>query len=92
MTPNIGQGANCAIEDAATLATLLNNLVDVANAKLPSDAEIEALFQRYRKIRYSRVKSIYKTSRFLVRLQARDGSRQCLGVTLCRTREICRLR
>jgi FAD dependent monooxygenase len=73
MTPNTGQGANCAIEDAATLATLLNNLVDVANAKLPSDAEIEALLQRYRKIRYSRVKSIYKTSRFLVRLQARDG-------------------
>ncbi|PKX91336.1 FAD-dependent oxidoreductase [Aspergillus novofumigatus IBT 16806] len=66
-------GANCAIEDAATLATLLNNLVDVANAKLPSNAEIETLLQRYRKIRYSRVKSIYKTSRFLVRLQARDG-------------------
>ncbi|GIK05241.1 hypothetical protein Aspvir_009345 [Aspergillus viridinutans] len=60
-------------QDAATLATLLNNLVDVANAKLPSDAQIEALLQRYRKVRYGRVNSIYQTSRFLVRLQARDG-------------------
>jgi FAD dependent monooxygenase len=74
MTPNLGQGANMAIEDAAALATLLSSLLKRrGNLDLPSTAQIESLLQQYRQARYRRVCSVYNQSRFLVRLQARDG-------------------
>ncbi|KAF7169438.1 hypothetical protein CNMCM6106_004343 [Aspergillus hiratsukae] len=74
MTPNLGQGANMAIEDAAALATFLNNLLKCpGNLDLPSTSEIESVLQQYRRARYRRVCSVYNMSRFLVRMQARDG-------------------
>ncbi|PKX90478.1 FAD-dependent oxidoreductase [Aspergillus novofumigatus IBT 16806] len=70
MTPNIGQGANVAIEDAAALASLLSSL---RKCDVPSYSEIESVLQQYQRARYNRVCSVYSMSRFLVRLQARDG-------------------
>jgi FAD dependent monooxygenase len=74
MTPNLGQGANMAIEDAAALATRITNLRGYkSNLILPNPSDIERVLQQYRHARYSRVCSLYVTSKFLVRLQARDG-------------------
>lgn len=63
-----------AIEDAAALATQINNLRGFdSNLNLPNSSDIDRVLQRYRRTRYSRVCSLYLTSKFLVRLQARDG-------------------
>nr|WGJ63577.1 FAD-dependent monooxygenase [Aspergillus striatus] len=73
MTPNLGQGANMAIEDAASLASLLNNLLDGGDGQRLTREGIEAMLRQYRDSRYSRVRAVYNTSRFLVRFQARNG-------------------
>lgn len=73
MTPNIGQGANMAIEDAAALTNLLRNLQRPPGTLSSTTAQIETILRQYRQIRYERVESIYRDSRFLVRFQARDG-------------------
>ncbi|CDM28240.1 hypothetical protein DTO013E5_3852 [Penicillium roqueforti] len=73
ITPNIGQGANMAIEDAAALANLLQRLRKGSGSWPPTDGQVEALLNQYRNIRHGRVKSVYKSSRFLVRLHARDS-------------------
>lgn len=73
MTPNIGQGANMAIEDAAVLANLLQSLRKGLGTWPPTDGQLQTLLEQYRSIRYGRVNSVYKSSRFLVRLHARDG-------------------
>jgi FAD dependent monooxygenase len=74
MTPNIGQGANSAMEDAATLSNLLHDLLFKKHRMMPpSDMEIDGLLDEFARRRISRVTEIYKASRFLVRFQARDG-------------------
>ncbi|KAJ5968221.1 hypothetical protein N7501_004469 [Penicillium viridicatum] len=73
MTPNIGQGANMAIEDAAALANLLQSLRKGLGTWPPTAGQLQTLLDQYRSIRYGRVNSVYKSSRFLVRLHARDG-------------------
>ncbi|RAH42263.1 FAD-dependent oxidoreductase [Aspergillus brunneoviolaceus CBS 621.78] len=73
MTPNFGQGANCAIEDAATLSSLLHDLINARGVQNPSDAVIQDLLLRYKEIRYSRMKMMCKTSAGVCRTQARDG-------------------
>lgn len=76
MTPNVGQGANMAIEDAATLANMLKNRLHTTihgQWSLPTSSDIHQLLGQYQALRYDRVKSIYQSSRFLVRFQACDG-------------------
>ncbi|OJK02390.1 hypothetical protein ASPACDRAFT_50957 [Aspergillus aculeatus ATCC 16872] len=73
MTPNFGQGANCAIEDAATLSSLLHDLINARGVQNPSDADIQDLLSKYTEIRYSRMKMMCKTSAGVCRTQARDG-------------------
>lgn len=73
MTPNIGQGANMAIEDAAVLTNLLRRLlIENPITRRISDDQVDTLLRQYRNIRYDRTNSIYRSSRFLVRFQARD--------------------
>ena len=73
MTPNIGQGANTAIEDAALLTNLLyDRLSKDGHRKLLRPA-LEQLLREFQYERFSRVSKIYQDSRFLVRLHARDG-------------------
>ncbi|OQE24183.1 hypothetical protein PENFLA_c010G06962 [Penicillium flavigenum] len=73
MTPNIGQGANMAIEDAASLVNLLERLRKGLGTWPPTDGQVKTLLKQYRSIRHGRVNSVYKSSRVLVRLHARDG-------------------
>lgn len=73
MTPNFGQGANCAIEDAATLSSLLHDLINARGVQNPSDADIQDLLLKYKETRYSRMKMMCKTSAGVCRTQARDG-------------------
>ncbi|PWY91935.1 monooxygenase [Aspergillus sclerotioniger CBS 115572] len=73
MTPNFGQGANCAFEDAATLSSLLHNLVNVRGVCKPSNAQIEHLLQHYRQTRYTRMVGMCRAAASVSRVQARDG-------------------
>ncbi|PYH45064.1 FAD-dependent oxidoreductase [Aspergillus saccharolyticus JOP 1030-1] len=73
MTTNFGQGANSAIEDAATLSSLLYDLVHGCGVRNPSDAEIQDLLQKYHEARYDRMKMMCHTSAEVCRTQARDG-------------------
>ncbi|KAL4901497.1 hypothetical protein BDW74DRAFT_187705 [Aspergillus multicolor] len=77
MTPNLGQGANMAMEDAASLAshlhTLINDTKDVGTGQHLTPASIESMLRAYRKMRFPRARSIYNMAWFLVRLHTRDG-------------------
>ncbi|GLB11040.1 hypothetical protein AtubIFM57258_007455 [Aspergillus tubingensis] len=73
MTPNIGQGANMAMEDAAVLANSLHAALLQTRRQRLSDSEVQALLQEFYSNRYSRAKSIYAASRYITRFQARDG-------------------
>lgn len=73
MTPNSGEGANCAIEDVAALANLLNEHA-ATNARLHklSTKELSTLLDDYGKTRFGRISTIYNVSRLVVRLHGRD--------------------
>jgi hypothetical protein len=74
MAPNTGQGANCAIEDAAALANFLSELINTRKyGDRPSNQEIQSILQRFSQSRIRRVKEIYKTARMVVRLHARQN-------------------
>ncbi|KAL5043356.1 hypothetical protein BDW71DRAFT_188188 [Aspergillus fruticulosus] len=44
----MGQDANCVIEDAAVLATLLDQLVRSDTKSIPSNVEIESLLSKFK--------------------------------------------
>ncbi|KAJ5827572.1 hypothetical protein N7447_004335 [Penicillium robsamsonii] len=73
MTPNIGQGANTAIEDAAALASLIHRLVHVDGISSISDFHVESILRQYRSLRYDPAKSTYERSRFGARFHTRDN-------------------
>ncbi|EAW20753.1 putative FAD binding monooxygenase [Aspergillus fischeri NRRL 181] len=72
MTPNLGQGANCAIEDAAALT---NKLHDALRVKHPGhklcDDEIEQVLSEFSNIQVKRISKIYNVSWITARLQTR---------------------
>ncbi|KAL5044355.1 hypothetical protein BDW71DRAFT_199042 [Aspergillus fruticulosus] len=71
MAPNTGQGANCAIEDAAALANAIS--MAIKHDHHPSQATIHSLLQSVSKTRLARVQEIYKSARLVVRLHARES-------------------
>ncbi|KAL3452581.1 hypothetical protein BJX65DRAFT_293076 [Aspergillus insuetus] len=73
MTPNFGQGANTAIEDAATLASLLQRLVSKTSFQKPSLAQIRNTLKEYQDARYPRVRRLYNDSSTICRFHARDN-------------------
>ncbi|KAL8722761.1 MAG: hypothetical protein Q9225_000822 [Loekoesia sp. 1 TL-2023] len=77
MTPNLGQGANSAIESAAALANNLHHLTQTQGIRKPSTQQIEACLEAFSSTRLPRAKSIVKEAGFLTRLQARDGLMNC---------------
>jgi salicylate hydroxylase/FAD dependent monooxygenase len=72
MTPNLGQGANCAIEDAAALT---NSIHDALRTKHPGhklcDDEIEGVLSDFSNIQVKRISTVYNASWIAVRLQTR---------------------
>ena len=77
MTPNIGQGANSAIESAAVLANKLYELRRTHTVGKPSDDQMKSTLKEFNNSRLQRVKSTVKEAGFLTRLQARDGVLNC---------------
>ncbi|GIC91334.1 FAD-dependent monooxygenase pyr5 [Aspergillus udagawae] len=80
IAPHTGQGANCAIEDGASLSNQLYEHFSKNYTHKPSSLEISRIFQRLTRDRMGRLADIDRTSRFAMRLQARDGVvRRLLG-------------
>lgn len=73
MTVNLGQGANCAIEDVAVLTNLLNEALRARSSKTLPGHEIDDLLRRFNESHISRVTHICKTSWLTTRIHARDG-------------------
>ncbi|KAE8396411.1 hypothetical protein BDV23DRAFT_168217 [Aspergillus alliaceus] len=74
MTPNLGQGANCAIEDAAALANELHRALGCASLDHQlSDMEIDGLLDRFSKMQFARVRRIFQASRIVVRMHTSDN-------------------
>ncbi|THC90197.1 hypothetical protein EYZ11_010341 [Aspergillus tanneri] len=73
MAPNTGQGANCAIEDAACLLNLLKECYLEGCLRKPSRCELDTRLQQFTKMRVERITQVYKAARLLVRIHARDG-------------------
>ncbi|KAI0836659.1 FAD binding domain-containing protein [Hypoxylon sp. FL0890] len=70
---SIHKGANTAIEDSAALANLLHDLIKEQGVEKPTQSQVSLLLQKFKSQRFRRVQHIYQTSRFIARLQARDG-------------------
>ncbi|PNP73499.1 hypothetical protein FNYG_13149 [Fusarium nygamai] len=73
MTINLGQGANCAIEDVAVLTNLLRELLLEKKDIKPTSREIDALLRRFNHMHFPRVSHIYDMSWLVARVHARDG-------------------
>lgn len=74
MAPNTGQGANCAIEDAAALANCLYRALRATpDGSTLSPVELDALLAEFNRTRFRRVLDIYQTSRMVVRLHSRHN-------------------
>nr|ATJ44724.1 FAD dependent monooxygenase [Epichloe bromicola] len=77
MAPNIGQGANMAIEDACSLANLLQKKISHG---LKRDQDINLMFQEFSTTQRARTESVCAQSEFLVRMHANQGiGRRLLG-------------
>lgn len=73
MTINLGQGANCAIEDVAVLSNLLHDLLLENKDIKPKSREIDALLRHFNDMHLSRVSHICDMSWMIARVHARDG-------------------
>ncbi|KAL4864587.1 hypothetical protein BDV12DRAFT_201015 [Aspergillus spectabilis] len=73
MTPNLGQGANLAIEDAAELANFLHDMTARESSTKPSSQEIEHLLQSFQHKHLSRATYVCRMSAIMCRLHTRDG-------------------
>ena len=73
MAPNTGQGANCAIEDAASLANLLHEFLISSQNSRPSTEQTDKSLRQYTAERKARMHKINKVARLVVRLHARDN-------------------
>lgn len=72
MTPNIGQGANTAIEDVAVLSSLINRFVNTVGVQKASETGIDAMLQEYQGLRYHRAKATCDRASFGARFHTRD--------------------
>lgn len=73
MTVNLGQGANCAIEDVAVLTNLLKRALEGKADKHLSHTEIDDLLHHFNKSHLSRVSQICNAAWLTARVHARDG-------------------
>jgi hypothetical protein len=74
MAPNTGQGANCAIEDAAALVNCLYRALRATpDGSTLSLLELDGLLAQFNRARFRRVLAIYKTAKMVVRLHSRHN-------------------
>ncbi|KAL4812045.1 monooxygenase [Aspergillus spinulosporus] len=70
LTPNIAQGANLAIESAASLANVLYQVCDMQK---PSAMAVQECLEQYMRNHRRRLRGIHAFSRFVTRVQSRQG-------------------
>lgn len=74
IAPHTGQGANCAIEDAAVLASALAQLVQLPSRKTPpSLAEWEGMLTAVTQLRRQRMLQVAHAASMAMRLHALNG-------------------
>lgn len=73
MTINLGQGANCAIEDVAVLSNLLHDCLQKHPETKPSHQEIDALLRQFNSLHLPRASQIQAMSWLTTRVHALDG-------------------
>ncbi|KAL2165007.1 hypothetical protein VTH06DRAFT_303 [Thermothelomyces fergusii] len=74
--PNLGVGANAAIESAAALANGIKRLADQCRAgggSLPTNGDVEAVLAQYHKTRFVRAEAGVDSSAFLARSHNMQG-------------------
>ncbi|KAK8004901.1 FAD binding monooxygenase [Apiospora arundinis] len=76
MTINLGQGANCAIEDVTVFCNMLHRMLAEKREKKPSYSEIDTLLRRFNKEHLPRASAIVETSRLTTRVHAQVGPSQ----------------
>jgi hypothetical protein len=75
MTPNLAQGANCAVESAASLANCLVCILDKRQGLVFSDkCEREAILQSWEASRQNRMRFFYTCSWILARCESFCGT------------------
>ncbi|KAL4881328.1 hypothetical protein BJY04DRAFT_227936 [Aspergillus karnatakaensis] len=75
LAPNTGQGGNSAIEDAAALANALKKALDTTSSNFsisPPNTILQPLLRSFNETRLSRMQSISKSARLVLRLHARE--------------------
>lgn len=73
MTPNMGQGANTAIESAAGLSNRLRALTLAKHPEKPSAREIHDMLSEFNQARLPRLTDFHMRSWFVTRLETADG-------------------
>jgi len=87
MSPNIGQGANLAIEGAAALSNTLNRLLQDVRTEKPTEAEIKRALDAFTVDYFGRVRAINLVSQAVLRMHARDGCLMTIfGLIILRSR------
>ncbi|KID61520.1 FAD-dependent monooxygenase aurC [Metarhizium brunneum] len=74
MTPNMGQGANTAIETVAALTNELRTLVKANHPDKPSEYELNNMLQRFNRKQFRRLTAVHGDARYVTRLEALDGA------------------
>lgn len=73
MTPNLGQGANTAIENAGALANLLYGLQKEGKPHTEKMEDLKERLKTFETLRKKKAKSTYSMAHMATRLHARDG-------------------
>jgi hypothetical protein len=70
VTPNMGFGGNCGIEDIAVVCNHLNRLLVNCKGRKPSLAELDRTFETYQTERMPRMKEVADLCRLVTKVQA----------------------
>lgn len=73
MSPNMGQGANTAIEAVAALTNGLRTLINANYPDKPSERELDNMLDRFNQKQVKRLDTVHGDARYVTRLEALDG-------------------
>ena len=74
IAPHTGQGANCAMEDAASLSNTLQNYLSTRGKSESTQTQhLDSLLDLWNSDRKSRMQYTYHSAHFAMRLHAREG-------------------
>ncbi|KAM3064986.1 hypothetical protein ACMFMF_011457 [Clarireedia jacksonii] len=74
MSPNMGQGANTAIEAVAALTNSLRTLINANYPDKPSERELNNMLETFNQKQVKRLDTVHGDSQFVTRLEALDGT------------------